>query len=235
MMKKLSHRYELIGNYKNASRVKVSGRYDILIQDMDPYSSHCQWVDKRKKEDHPYLKQRVIDTIIRFVAEEGWDDTFCATGFTRLSSDLHGRRDTFRCTNNFHTDGLPWYDWCMVEFELVTSTSTTTSVVQHPSLINSFIRFDTAELFDDGEWKQDQIFAVVQSSKQPLSMQTLESEFISSFELGCDPEVDYTVVPIDSIVQPLMVFGKSPGLSQEYCVALPKRKWGRYFGDKVLE
>jgi hypothetical protein len=56
---------------------------------------------------------------------------------------------------------------------------------------------------------------------------------ISSFELGCDPNVDYKVVPIDSIIEPLLVFGKSPGCTNEYCCALPKRKWGRYFGERI--
>ena len=123
------------------------------------------------------------------------------------------------------------YDWCMIEYDY--GTDSASSTVVHPSKIHCFIQFNTEGMLDDSEYDKDQVFVVIQSSRDPLPMSTLESEFISDFQLGCDPDVDYKVVPIDSIVEPLMVFGKSHGCSNDYCCALPKRKWGRYFGERI--
>ncbi len=42
------------------------------------------------------------------------------------------------------------------------------------------------------------------------------------------------VVPLESIVNPLCVFKNYGGQNREYFCPLPQRKWGRYFGDKIL-
>ena len=61
------------------------------------------------------------------------------------------------------------------------------------------------------------------------------TSFVSKFELGFDRDIqDYVVVPIESIAHPLAVFQNYGGNYKEYCCALPKRKWGRYFGDKII-
>ena len=233
--KRFKKRYELIDKATDEARVILTGSYTLKMKAANHSVTHpdysLEWKHEKKNKQPFDLKARVVDTIIKFVKDAGWDDRFVATGFTCLSSDLHGRTDLFRCTNSFHLDREEWYDWCMIEYDY--GTEAEPSTVVHPSKIHCFIQFNTEGMMDDSGYDKDQVFVVIQSSKDPLSLSTLESEFIANFELGCDPNVDYKVVPIDSIVEPLMVFGKSPGCTNEYCCALPKRKWGRYFGDKV--
>ena len=77
---------------------------------------------------------------------------------------------------------------------------------------------------------------VVQSatSTSPMSMDRMTTDFLSEF---CMPENldDFTyVVPINTIVNPLCVFKNYGGKNREYFCTLPQRKWGRYFGVKIL-
>ena len=78
----------------------------------------------------------------------------------------------------------------------------------------------------------DQIYAVVQTSCNELTYQQLKQEFVSVFNKGQEEE-HYCVVPIDSIIRPLLVYKDYGGNKTSYFSALPRRYWARYFGDEV--
>jgi len=46
--------------------------------------------------------------------------------------------------------------------------------------------------------------------------------------------VSVVTVPLSSFVHPLCVLPDYGGHGTSYLVILPRRNWGRYFGDKVL-
>ena len=63
-------------------------------------------------------------------------------------------------------------------------------------------------------------------------MKELESEFVAPLKLGSG-ESNFNVVPVESIAYPLLVIGNSGGSKLEHFCILPKRKWARYFGDRI--
>ena len=82
--------------------------------------------------------------------------------------------------------------------------------------------------FDDG------ICAIVHTSKDPVTLEVMQSKFVHEFKLGADPDTDYYVVPMYTIVQPLIAYKNHGGpLGQHFCT-LPRRRWARYFGDNIL-
>ena len=102
------------------------------------------------------------------------------------------------------------------------------SEATYPGRLLGFFKYQNVPFADNKD-----IYAVVQSSMSPLSMEKLQSEFIAPFQLGSDPEFDYSVIPISSISHPLYVFKDYGGIVTDYFCVLPKRKWGLYFGAKI--
>ena len=79
----------------------------------------------------------------------------------------------------------------------------------------------------------DQTYVVLQAAQTLMPKEKMEAEFISKFEMSEDVNGSTRVVPLEYISSPLFVYKNYGGSSREYFCALPKRKWGRYFGDKV--
>ena len=75
------------------------------------------------------------------------------------------------------------------------------------------------------------VYAVLQSSSDPISMEQLTDEFIGSFVINDLQPTE--VVEVETISSALCVFKNYGGPSHSYFCALPKRKWGRYFGQKI--
>ena len=131
--------------------------------------------------------------------------------------ELDGTEEIFCATSSYGTDG-EWYDWCLIEWEGYGKT--------YAARILGFFQYT-------GETST---MVVVQSapSTSPMSMDRMTTDFVSKF---CIPENldDCTyVVPIDTIVNPLCVFKNYGGPNREYFCTLPQRKWGHYFGVKIL-
>ena len=68
----------------------------------------------------------------------------------------------------------------------------------------------------------------------PMSMDRMSRDFVSKISMPEDLDDCTYVVPIDAIVHPLCVFKNYGGPNREYFCILPQRKWGRYFGDKII-
>ena len=103
-----------------------------------------------------------------------------------------------------------------------------------PGRILGFFKFTKGIHLDNEDFDHHSLHVVLQTSIEPLSMKDLESKFIERFLLGADPDVDYSVVPVECIAHPLFVFKNYGGHLNEYFCALPERKWGCYFGNKIV-
>jgi hypothetical protein len=75
------------------------------------------------------------------------------------------------------------------------------------------------------------VYAVIQSSSDPITMEQLIDNFICKFELADDQQ--RVVVEIETISIALCVFKNYGGPLNSYFCVLPKRKWGCYFGEKI--
>jgi hypothetical protein len=66
-------------------------------------------------------------------------------------------------------------------------------------------------------------------------METLTMEFVSKFTMPPNDNINNStyLVSISSIAHPLCVFKNYRGLCTQFFCALPKRRWGRYFGDWI--
>jgi hypothetical protein len=66
-------------------------------------------------------------------------------------------------------------------------------------------------------------------------METLTTEFVSKFTMPPNDNIENStyLVSISSIEHPLCVFMNYRGLCTQFFCALPKRRWGRYFGDRI--
>ena len=219
-------KYFLGGTYKiryNLNILDSSYSYSISDNTSKTSKSNKQSTVKRKV----HVPRRVMKAIQLFLDNHGWNGgSHDMVGYTSLKMMLDGRKETFRATDEFH--GSSWYDWCMVEWTIGGSVSL------YPSKIHAFVSFEDKVLvnsFDD--YTEDDVFAVIQSSVEPLLMSQLEEDFISSFDLGFDAKVHYQVVPVETIAYPLYVFENYNGLKREHFCALPRRKWARYFGNRI--
>ncbi len=78
---------------------------------------------------------------------------------------------------------------------------------------------------------QTSVYAVIQSSSDPITMEQLIENFICKFVLEDDQQT--IVVEIETISNTLCVFKNYGGPLNLYFCVLPKRKWGCYFGEKI--
>jgi len=123
------------------------------------------------------------------------------------------RHVLFHATLDFGDDGS-WYNWCLVEWVNNNEQHNT-----YPGKILGFFSIKTS------------VYAVIQSSSDPITMEQLIDNFICKFELA--DEQQPVVVEIETISNALCVFKNYGGPLNLYFCVLPKRKWGRYFGEKI--
>ena len=77
--------------------------------------------------------------------------------------------------------------------------------------------------------------AVIRCAKKHLCWEDLIKHFVIPIEIGCDFDVSYVVVPIESIVHPLCVIPDDGDNVVRYFVVLPKRNWSSYFGKRIRD
>jgi hypothetical protein len=65
-----------------------------------------------------------------------------------------------------------------------------------------------------------------------MSTEKMTEDFVCKFMLQSNTPT--SVVEIESISNPLLVFKNYGGSTSEYFCALPQRKWGRYFGERII-
>ncbi len=135
------------------------------------------------------------------------------TCHTSCKMILEQRPVIFHATSDFGDDES-WYDWCLVKWVKNDEQQNT-----YPGKILGFFSIKSS------------VYAAIQSSSDPITMEQLTENFICKFVLEDDQQT--VVVKIETISNALCVFKNYGGPSNSYFCVLPKRKWGSYFGEKI--
>ncbi len=126
---------------------------------------------------------------------------------------LEQRPVIFHATSDFGDD-RSWYNWCSVGW--------VNNNKQHNTYPGKILRFFSIH---------NLVYAVIQSPSDPITMDQLCENFICNFAV--EDNQQRVVVEIDTISNPLCAYKNYGGVSNSYFCVLPKRKWGRYFGEKI--
>ena len=117
---------------------------------------------------------------------------------------LEQRPVILHATLDFGDDGS-WYDWCLVEWVDNNKQHNT-----YPGKILGFFSIHNL------------VYAVMQSSSDPITMDKLCENFICNFVVEDDQQT--VIVEIEKISNPLCVFKNYGGPLNSYFCVLPKRK-----------
>ena len=94
----------------------------------------------------------------------------------------------------------------------------------YPSLILGFVRF----------LPKESLQAVVRTSNRKLPWERLKRDFICKFELSTNFDSCCRLVPLSSIVHPLMAYRINPKNKNTFACAIPKRCWADYFDARIV-
>ena len=75
--------------------------------------------------------------------------------------------------------------------------------------------------------------AVIQCANKHLCWDDLIKHLIIPITIGCQFDVSFVVVPIESIVHPLCSIPVDEENNNRFLVVLPKRNWSAYFGKHI--
>ena len=148
------------------------------------------------------------------------DNVSKVTGYTRaiITNPDTRERNIFYCHPSYQ--GREWYDWALVQF--VESDGNNSYIEKmYPSKILGFINING---------KDD---AVIQCANKHLCWDDLIKHFIIPVTIGCQFDVSFVVVPIESIVHPLCSIPVDEENNNRFLVVLPKRNWSAYFGKHI--
>jgi hypothetical protein len=154
--------------------------------------------------------------------------------------------DTIKYYATEYMNGEKRYDFAMINFvsdEGMTATC--------PAKILGFVRYNITKGIPTPQFSGDEelslhtirendtvdnnVYVVVHTASDYVSMEQLQSDFITSFTLGNITECVY-IVNIDSIRGPLFVFKNYGSVGEDtnklFC-SIPQEKWGQYFSDRI--
>ncbi len=166
------------------------------------------------------ISVKFVEAMVCFISQhDSRSKLYKINGFTACKLQLDGREEILRAIWSYGNDG-EWYDWRLIHWDGYDES--------YPARILGFFEFSHSET---------SVMAVVQSSSEssPMSMERMGKDFISKFHMPNDLDECTYAVPLESIVHPLCVFKNYGGQNREYFCTLPQRKWGRYFGEQILE
>ena len=234
---------------KNPSGYKAKGEYKAHFSKMNGQSMgavNIHWRDVRKKAIRFGVSDLLKFCLQSFSSRNGYKDDFTVTGYTCLKIKENGSDQPVIYYACEYLRGEHRYDFAMVQFQDDDNTVRTC-----PAKIIGFIKYDETPgiptphfVNDDGQSLaeistnnvvDDNLYAVVHTSSDYLSMEKFQHDFICRFTLGDVNKCMY-IIKVQDIVGPLMVF-KNYGGPEKYAktlfCALPKRKWGRFFSDRI--
>ena len=218
--KKIKEQYELVekvSNDNDAHDAVPTGVFTLSVEQsfepgfFDKYT--CSWKKKDKYRAKCDVPHHFVSKVSEFMCSEGLSAGYKIDCYNSCVLTLHGREETFRSSSCYM--GEPWYDWCLFK-----------------ATVNGKRRTRPGRIMGFFLWRK-KFHAVVHKSVTALNMSRLEDEFIAKFELSGDPEKDYLIISVKQITHPLFVFQNYGGSINEYFCSLPRRKWGRYFGDQI--
>ena len=220
---RISTQFEYVGTSCERNRgATMEGKYILTISELSVNGVFSSFSTKK----HTNLPTKFVQAVSLHAGKFYHSPTYTVVGYTACKMPIQGRQEIFRAVASFGDKGQKWYDWCLVNW-------TEDEVVRtYPAKILGFVNMDHTGLESDS---MDSIHVVIQSSKDVVSMETLTREFVSKFTMPSNDNIDNStyLVSIASIEHPLCVFKNYGGLCTQFFCALPKRRWGRYFGDRI--
>jgi hypothetical protein len=203
--------YKTVSKNDGTSTITMEGKYILTLEGLEENGIF--------KHYHVDNSSSLSTSLIRGIAvyasrELSIQDRCSIVGYTACKMRVDERDEIFRCNYNYSRDGQ-WYDWCLIEWVDSNNSSQT-----YPGLILGFIQVNMKN------------YAVVQSTNDVINMEKLTKEFVCKFSL--QPNTPTSVVDIETISNPLLVFKNYGGSMSEYFCILPQRKWGRYFGKRII-
>jgi hypothetical protein len=235
MDKRDDSEYELLERTSDddAFTYTLSGLYQLTVKNISLSGTCLDYTTKRNSigkngQRSIDVNRRFLDAVTNFAVSSGWSGPLplSVSAFTSCKILLGGRLDTYRATENYGDDGQ-WYDWCLFD-----DIDENNNIITRPGCLLGIFQF-RSNVFPTDD--RDQTYVCLQAADTLLDMNNLEEDFISKFEMSDDVNSSTYMIPLECISSPLFVYRNYGGSSREYFCALPKRKWGRYFGDKVLE
>jgi hypothetical protein len=196
---------------ENDGTITMEGKYILTLEGLEENGIFKHY----NVDNSSSLPTHLIRGIAVYASRElGIQDRCSIVGYTACKMQVDKRDEILRCNSNYSHDGQ-WYDWCLIEWVDSNNTSQT-----YPGLILGFIQVNM------------KIYAVVQSTNDAMTLEKLTKEFVCKFSL--QPNTPTSVVEIETISNPLLVFKNYGGSTSEYFCVHPQRKWGRYFGEKII-
>jgi hypothetical protein len=197
---------------------------DEVIEEMYSESTvSVEWHtnDKEKRNNESLVLNRALVKCLHRHITQRKDHVSKVIGYTRaITNTVTQERNIFYCHPSYK--GGKWYDWAMVQFVEVDENDASVERM-YPSKLLGFICMN-------GKCE-----AVIQCAKKHLCWDNLIKHFVIPIEIGCDFNISYIVVPIESIVHPLCVIPDDGENVVRYFVVLPKQNWSTFFGSRIRE
>ena len=203
---------------------KLEGKYVLTFQGLTAEGTF----DLAKTQRRTDLPDRCVQAIALFAAkQDDYHHNYSVTGYTACKFLLDGRHEIFRAISSFMDDGH-WYDWCLVQWEQNGVYFT------FPGRILGFFNLDHSGSCED---LMECIHVVVESSSDPVSMDSLSRSFVKKFKMPTADKIgDSTyLVPLSTISHPLCVFKNYGGRINDFFCVLPQRKWSAFFSAQMRE
>jgi len=193
-----------------------------------------------------HVSDLFIFAIRRYSHVNGYTDRFKVTGYTTYYAVNNSMDDTIKYYATEYMNGEKRYDYAMINF-----VSDEGMTVTCPAKILGFVRYNITKgipipqfsgneelplhTIRENDTVDNNVYVVVHTASDYVSMEQLQSDFITSFTLGNITECVY-IVNIDSIRGPLFVFknyGSVGGDMNKLICSIPQEKWGQYFSDRI--
>jgi hypothetical protein len=199
------------------------------------------WHDKKKNKMNVSISDLFIFAIRRFGQAHGFNDEFKVTGYTTYINATDFSEESIKYYATEYMNGEKRYDYAMINFESDDGHTATC-----PAKILGFVRYNITagvpspnRLVTEDDQIEDgydhNIYVVVHTASDYLSMEEMQDDFVSSFTLG-NVESCLFIVDVEAIQGPLFVFknygAEGHDKNKLFC-ALPQSKWGQFFSDRI--
>jgi hypothetical protein len=203
------------------------------------------WYGKKEK-----MKFKVLDLFIfairRYSHAHGFTNEFKVTGYTTFKVYINASDNPVKYYASAYMNGWKRSDYAMIEF-----VSDDGTIAKCPAMILGFVWYNitlgisTPQFTDEEELSlttiqenmavDNNLYVVVHTASDYVSVDQLEKEFMSSFTLENIMNCVY-IFKVEKIHWPLfgfMNYGSSGENATKLFCTLPEKKWGKYFSGKI--
>jgi hypothetical protein len=236
----------------SAAKSELRGKFTLTLSETNNRGigvsqDLVSWHDIKKDKMRCHVSDLFIFAIRRYSHVHGYTDKFKVTGYTTYKNAVNNSMDdTIKYYATEYMNGEKRYDYAMINFvsdEGITATC--------PAKILGFVHYNitkgiptpqfsgneelSLDTIRENDTVDNNVYVVVHTASDYVSMEQLQSDFITSFTLGNITECVY-IVNIDSIQGPLFVFKNYGSVGEDtnklFC-SIPQEKWGQYFSDRI--